>query len=56
MLYEVITLEQVTISGNFYEFLKNIAMIGDDLEYGKIQTSSVASPSILVKNINVAGL
>ncbi|MBN2879257.1 MAG: TldD/PmbA family protein [Clostridia bacterium] len=49
-------LEQVTISGNFYEFLKSIVMIGDDLEYGKIQTSSVASPSILVKNINVAGL
>jgi len=48
--------EQVTISGNFYGFLKNIIMIGNDLEYGKIQTSSIASPSLLVKDICVAGL
>lgn len=49
-------LEQVTISGNYYEFLKSIEMIANDLEYGKIQTSSVASPSLLVKGVNVAGL
>ncbi len=48
--------EQITISGNFYDFLKNIIMIANDLEYGKIQTSSIASPSLLVKDICVAGL
>ena len=53
---KVKALEQVTISGNFYSFLKNISMIGNDLEYGKIQTSSIASPSLLVKNIDVAGI
>ena len=47
--------EQITISGNYYEFLKNISMIANDFDYVKIQTSSIASPSILVKNINVAG-
>ena len=49
-------LEQVTISGNFYEFLKQISMIANDLKYGDIQTSSIASPSLLVKDISVAGL
>jgi len=53
---KVKAIEQVTISGNYYEFLKNIIMIGNDLEYGKIQTSSIACPSLLVKNINVAGV
>jgi PmbA protein len=49
-------LEQITISGNYYELLKNIKMIADDLDYEKIQVSSIASPSILVKDVNVAGL
>ena len=53
---KVKALEQVTISGNFYEFLKNIIMIADDLDYSKIQTSAIASPSLLVKDICVAGL
>ncbi|MEX1376724.1 MAG: TldD/PmbA family protein [Eubacteriales bacterium] len=49
-------IEQITISGNYYEFLKNISMIANDFDYAKIQTSSIASPSLLVKNINVAGI
>lgn len=49
-------LEQITISGNYYELLKNIKMIANDLDYSKIQVSSIASPSILVKDVNVAGL
>ena len=53
---KVKALEQVTISGNYYQFLKNIIMIANDLEYGKLQTASIASPSLLVKDVNIAGL
>ncbi len=31
-------------------------MIGNDFEYGEIQKSSVATPSILVEKLDVAGL
>jgi PmbA protein len=43
---------QITIAGNFFELLKNIEAIGSDLKFG---TSGVGSPSILVKEIAVAG-
>lgn len=45
-----------TISGNFYELLKNITHIENKLEYGIPGGLNVfASPSVLVKNISVAG-
>ncbi len=47
--------EQITISGNFFDVLKNILNFSDDL-YFDMATSkgAVICPSVLVKNINVA--
>jgi len=45
-----------TIAGNFYELLKNITHIGADVSYGISGGYTVfASPSVIVKNISVAG-
>ncbi|MCL2213155.1 MAG: TldD/PmbA family protein [Oscillospiraceae bacterium] len=41
--------EQITIAGNFFEFLKNIAAVGSDLR------EDCLSPSVLVKGVSVAG-
>lgn len=41
-----------TIAGNFYEMLKQITALGNDLELG---LSGLGSPSVLVREIMVAG-
>lgn len=46
-------INQITIAGNFYEILKNIDAVGNDL---KFNSSAVGSPSLIIKNINVSGL
>lgn len=46
---------QITIAGNFYEVLKNIEDIGDDLEFGMPGNGYVGSPSIKIKKLSVAG-
>ncbi|NMA74928.1 MAG: TldD/PmbA family protein, partial [Bacteroidales bacterium] len=43
---------QITIAGNFFDTLKNIEEVGNDL---KFNMSLVGSPSIKIKNIAVAG-
>lgn len=43
-------LNQITISGNFFELLKNIKDIGNDI---KFSFSSVGSPSIIVEGLKV---
>lgn len=45
-------IEQITVAGNFFDVLKNIEFIGDDLEF---PLSSVGSPSVVVKSLSVAG-
>ena len=45
--------EQITIAGNFYNLLKDIDIIADDLYFEPF--SSMGSPSMLVKNIKVSG-
>jgi len=48
--------DQITISGNFFEMLKNIEAVGSDLEFFNASPpSNVASPSFLVKSLDVAG-
>lgn len=45
-------IEQITASHNFFDLLKEIVDIGDDL---KFPLSSIGSPSVLVKEISIAG-
>lgn len=44
--------EQITVAGNYFELLKTIEEIGDDL---KFPMSSIGSPSLVVKELMVAG-
>ena len=45
-----------TISGNFYELLKNVVAVGDDLEFGSPHGGcTYGAPSVWVKEISVAG-
>lgn len=45
-------IEQFTVAGNFFNILKNIVSVANDLE---LEQSSVASPSLYVGEISVAG-
>jgi len=47
--------DQITIAGNFYTMLKDIEAIGGDLRFGFPGGSCFGSPSLLVKNLSVAG-
>ncbi|MDS0528104.1 TldD/PmbA family protein [Clostridium sp. SHJSY1] len=44
--------EQITVAGNYFELLNSIEKIGSDL---KFPMSSVGSPSVIVKELSIAG-
>jgi len=44
--------EQITIAGNFYKLLEEVEEIADDLYFG---SSGIGSPSVLVRNLDIAG-
>lgn len=44
--------EQITVAGNYFELLKNIKEIGNDL---KFPMSSVGSPSVVIDELSIAG-
>lgn len=44
--------EQITVAGNFFALLKEIEDVGGDL---KFPMSSIGSPSVIVKELSVAG-
>lgn len=44
--------EQITVAGNFFDLLKNIKFIGNDLNFS---ISSVGAPSVIVEGLSVAG-
>lgn len=46
---------QITVAGNFYELLKDIAAVGADLDFRAPGTSCFGSPSLLVGELSVAG-
>lgn len=46
------SVEQITIAGNFYTLLLDILAVGEDLYFA---ASGKGSPSVLLKNISVAG-
>lgn len=45
-------IEQITVSGNFFDLLKNIKEIGDDLVF---PISDIGSPTVIVEGLTVAG-
>ncbi len=48
--------EQITVSGNFYELLKNVEHIGSDLKFGfPSGTGYFGSPTIIIKELSIAG-
>ena len=44
-----------TIAGNFFELLKNIDAVADTVKIGMGGFTAFGAPSVLVKNISVAG-
>lgn len=44
--------EQITLAGNYFDLLKNIKSIGNDL---KFPMSNVGSPSVIVEGLSIAG-
>jgi len=46
---------QITISGNFLEMLKNVEEVGKDLRFGLPSNAYIGSPSLKIKNLDVAG-
>jgi len=44
--------EQITLAGNYFDFLKNIVAVGNDL---KFPMSNVGSPSVIVTGLSIAG-
>lgn len=45
-------IEQITVAGNFFELIKNIEDIANDLVF---PLSSIGSPSIKIKSLSIAG-
>ena len=46
---------QITVAGNFYQLLKDVEAVGNDLEFRAPGVSCYGSPSILIGNLSVAG-
>lgn len=46
---------QITVAGNYYQLLKDIEAVGADLEFRVPGTSCFGSPSVLVRELSVAG-
>ena len=47
--------EQITIAGNFFEILKNIRAVANDLEMNRPGQSCIASPALYIGEISIAG-
>ena len=46
---------QITVAGNFYDLLRDIEAVGGDLEFSLPFGTSFGSPSLLVRELSVAG-
>ena len=46
---------QITVAGNFYDLLKNVEAVGDDLEFRAPGASCFGSPCLLISELSVAG-
>lgn len=50
-----VPVEQITVAGHFLQLMQNITAIGSDLTFGIPGGANVASPSLLVQKVKVAG-
>ena len=46
---------QITVAGNFLTLLQAVAAVGDDLRFGLPGSVCVGAPSVLVRELMVAG-
>ncbi|MCL2204890.1 MAG: TldD/PmbA family protein [Defluviitaleaceae bacterium] len=49
-------IEQITVAGNFYELLKNIETVGNDLRFHSTGQGGMGMPSILVNGLRISGM
>lgn len=47
--------KNITVSGNFFEVLKQVERVGTDLEFIRAMGGKCGSPSVLVRNMTIAG-
>ena len=48
-------IEQITISGNFVQLLKDIKLIGNDFKMGLPSSGHIGSASVLIESLDVSG-
>ncbi|PKM70556.1 MAG: TldD/PmbA family protein, partial [Firmicutes bacterium HGW-Firmicutes-18] len=46
---------QITVSGNFFDMIKSIEMIGNDLRFGLPAGSYFGAPSLKISELSIAG-
>lgn len=50
------SINQITIAGNYFEVLKNVETVGNDIKFGLPSGSGyIGSPSLKIKGLNVSG-
>lgn len=49
------SVDQITVGGNFIDFMKSIEEIGNDLEFSLPGGTSFASPSVIVRGLSISG-
>lgn len=47
--------KQITVAGNFFNLLMNIEAVGSDLKFGLPSVGQFGSPSLLIKELSIAG-
>jgi PmbA protein len=47
--------EQIVLSGNFYDLMMRVEAVGSDLKFNMPSGGSVGSPTLLIRDISVAG-
>ena len=50
-----VPVEQITVAGQFLQLLKHVRAVGSDLKFGFPGSVNIASPSLLVDDIKIAG-
>ena len=49
------TVNQITVAGNFYDLLRNVEAVADDVEFGFPGGSCFGAPTTLLRSLKVAG-